>query len=179
MNEITLTHLHPEDLLDRAAELAGIHQLAFAESDDRAARYRDTEIPEMATWSGLACVIAEMGDQAVGFAIGHDAAARQPWLRNVMAAVSGTPVQPWLPDAWYLADIAVLPGWQRGGIGRHMHNALLDLTTDRQRVLITYHGDHPAKRFYRRLGWIEILPDLEFLPGAPLTSLMMYAGRKP
>ena len=179
MHAITVTHLNPQDVLARAAGIAAIHQAAFDEADNDAANYRDVEIPEMAGYSGFACVIAETDEQMVGFAIGHDAAARPQWLQNVMTAVRDTPVRHWLPDAWYLADIAVLPDRQRGGIGRHMHDALMDLTSDRHRVLVTYHGAHPAKLFYRRLGWIEIVPDLAYAPGAPLTSLMMYAGRKP
>lgn len=179
MNEMKVTRIHPEELLARAADLAAIHQAAFAETGDRAARYRDQDIPEMAGYAGLACVIAETDDQVVGFAIGHDTAARQQWLRNVMTAVRGSPVRRWLPEAWYLADIAVLPEQQGRGIGQRVHAALMDLTADRQRILVTYNGDHPAKRFYRRLGWIEVVPDLEYRPGAPLSSLMMYAGPKP
>jgi GNAT superfamily N-acetyltransferase len=120
-----------------------------------------------------------MDDRAVGFAVGHDTVAREEWLRHVMTATRGTPVHDWLPDAWYLADIAVLPEMQGRGVGRQMHDVLMDLTVDRRRMLVTYHGDHPAKRFYRRLGWVELVPDLEYVPGAPLTSLMVYIGRKP
>lgn len=179
MSDIVVTPIGPQGLLDRAAEVAAIHQAAFRDTDDRALRFRDVDIPNMATHDGFACVLASIADQPVGYALGHDAAARQDWLHNVMAASRGTPVHDWLPDAWYLAEIAALPELQRRGIGRRMHDALMDLTADRRRVLITYHGDHPAKRFYHRLGWIEVIPDLEYCPGAPLSSLMVYLGRKP
>lgn len=179
MSEIVVTPMDPQGMDARAADIAALHQAAFGESDEQAATYRDRELPAMVGYTGLAVVLASIADKPVGFALGHDTRARKDWLQNVMAAVQDTPVHSWLPDAWYLADIATLPEMQGRGIGRRMHDALMDLTPDRRRMLITYHGDHPAKRFYRRLGWIEVIPDLEYRPGAPLSSLMVYVGRKP
>jgi ribosomal protein S18 acetylase RimI-like enzyme len=179
MSEVIVTPVSPQGMLARATEIAAIHEAAFDKSDQQATIYRDVDIPEMARYPGLACVVATTDDHAVGFAVGHDTVARPEWLRNVMAATQGPPVHDWLSDAWYLSDIATLPELQRRGIGRRMHDALMDLTVDRRRMLVTYHGDHPAKRFYRRLGWVELVPDLEYVSGAPLTSLMVYIGRKP
>jgi ribosomal protein S18 acetylase RimI-like enzyme len=179
VREATVTPVNPDDLMAQATEISAIHQAAFADSDERASRFRDVDIPKMSGHAGFACVVALTDNQPVGYALGHDAAARQDWLRNVMSAARGTPVERWLPDAWYLAEIATLPELQGRGIGRQMHDVLMDLTADRHRVLVTYHGDHPAKRFYRRLGWAEVIPDLAYVPEAPLSSLMVYVGRKP
>lgn len=110
----------------------------------------------------------------VGLVVGYDAPAIPAWFANVMCGVRGTPVESWVPDAWYFADIAVLPDAQRGGVRTQLHDRIMPLVSDRQCMLVTFHGDHPAIRFYRGLGWRGLLPDLEYLPNAPLTSLMEY-----
>ena len=128
----------------------------------------------MSLCPGLQCVAAFRWQQMIGFVIGYDARALPAWFDTMMRAVRATPVASWLPDAWYLADIAVLPGAQRTGVGTQLHDHIMPLVAGRQCMLVTFHGDHPAKRFYTRLGWREVIPDLEYQPNAPLTSLMEH-----
>jgi ribosomal protein S18 acetylase RimI-like enzyme len=174
MNDLVISRLCPSDMRAHRAGMAIIHQAALNDSDDRMARYRDNDVPEMSFYPGLQCVAAFRAQQMVGFAIGYDATALPTWFDDMMRAVRGMPVASWLPDAWYFADIAVLPAAQRAGVGTRLHNHIMPLVSKRKRMLVTFHGDHPAKRFYTGLEWREIIPDLEYLPNAPLTSLMEH-----
>jgi ribosomal protein S18 acetylase RimI-like enzyme len=178
MSDLILSRLSPADMRAQRAGMASIHQAAFDESDELLARYRDRDVPEMSLCPGLQCVAAFRGVRMVGFVIGYDAPAIPAWFDNMMRAVRGTPVASWLPDAWYLADIAVLPQAQRAGVGTQLHNCIMPLVSGRRRMLVSFHGDHPAKRFYTTLGWREVLPDLEYLPNTPLTSLMEYCPER-
>lgn len=178
MNGLIISRLSPSDMRAQRAKMASIHQAAFNESDERMARYRDNDVPEMSLCSELQCIAAFQSERMVGFIIGYDAPAIPVWFDNMMRAVRGTPVASWLLDAWYFADIAVLPDAQRAGVGTQLHNRIMSLVSDRRCMLVTFHGDHPAKHFYTGLGWREVLPDLEYLPNAPLTSLMEYCPER-
>ncbi|HWV23481.1 MAG TPA: GNAT family N-acetyltransferase [Thermomicrobiales bacterium] len=174
MREVSLSHVDPDSFLAQRDDLATIHQEAFGETHDRARHYQDVDLPEMACCRGFHAVVAHEDDRLVGFVVGYDATAIPRWYRNVSRAVQGTSVATWFPEAWYLADIAVHPDWQRSGIGTRLHDAIMPLVADRACMLITFHGDHPAKRLYARLGWHETMPDLAYYPGGPLTSLLEY-----
>ena len=164
--------LSPEDMQAQRAEMAVTHQAAFREPDARMARYRDRDVPRCP--SARAFGASPRSERQVGFVIGYDAVAIPAWFPNVTRAVQGTPVASWLLDAWYLADIAVLPEAQGAGVGTALHNRIMSLVSDRTRMLMTFHGDHPVKRFYTSLGWREVPPDVQYRPDAPLTSLMAY-----
>lgn len=172
MNDVVITKSDPESMLKMAGELAAIHQAAFGESDEQAARYRDEAIPEMSGYAGTRGVTAHCDGRLAGFVLGYDAKADPDWFSHVSQAVSGTAVASWLSQAWYLADIAVRPEYQSRGIGTALHARILAEVSGQPLVLITFHGDHPARRFYQRLGWQELVPDLLYRAGAPLTSLM-------
>lgn len=172
MKGITIATCDAELMSRTSVELAAVHQAAFGESHEQAKRYRDESIPDMSRYSGIRCLTARCDGRLVGFVLGYDAVAKPDWFDNVSRAVSGTSTALWLPHAWYLADIAVHPDVQRQGVGTILHNRIIQDVSGQPLVLITFHGDHPAKRFYKRLGWQELIPDLLYRPGAPLTSLM-------
>lgn len=176
MRDVSISHVDPGSFLAKRDELAAIHRDAFGETPDRARHYRDVDLPEMARCRGFHAVVASRVNQPVGFVVGYDANAIPRWYRNVSRAVHGTPVATWFPGAWYLADIAVHPEWQRAGIGTRLHNAIMPRVADRACMLITFHGDHPAKRLYMHLGWHEAIPNLAYYPGGPLTSFLEYQG---
>ena len=176
MSVIDILRLEPDRMRERAGDLAALHQAAFRESDVDMARYRDESVPEMSDCAGFRGFVAWLDDRLIGFVVGYDATAIPRWFESAMRAVDGTPVAAWLPEAWYFADIAVHPEAQGKGIGTLLHDQIVATVTNRRRMLITFHGDHPAKRFYLRLGWREVIPDLHWAPGKPLTSLMEYTG---
>ncbi len=176
MDDLVIAPMSRERMRRHAPQLAALHQAAFGETLQRAARYQNQDIPEMSRCAGFQAVSAHLEGRLVGFVVGHDANAIPRWFESAMRAAQGTPVAAWLPGAWYLADIAVHPDVQGRGIGTRLHDAIMPLMADRRCMLITFHGDHPAKRFYLRLGWREVIPDLRWAPDKPLTSLMEYVG---
>jgi ribosomal protein S18 acetylase RimI-like enzyme len=176
MNATEITPLTPARMRELAPELAALHQAAFGESDASMARYREA-VPEMSRCAGFRGVAAWSGERLAGFVIGYNTTAITTWFATAMRAVDATPVASWLPEAWYFADIAVHPDLQGRSIGTLLHDRIMATVTDRRCMLITFHGNHPAKRFYARLGWQEVIPDLLWAPGKPLTSLMEHVGQ--
>jgi ribosomal protein S18 acetylase RimI-like enzyme len=172
MTGITITELDAGAVDRHRSEMALVHQAAFGKDDAYMEAYRDVELPEMAAYAGFRCVVAHENGRMVGFVLGYNATANPAWYRNVAEAVRATPFASWLEDAWYLGDIAVHPDAQRRGIGSTLHGMIVASVPGRDLVLITFHGDHPAQRFYRRHGWRVLVADFVYRPGSPLTTLM-------
>lgn len=173
---VETSRLAPDRMRTLAADFASLHQAAFGESNEYTARYRDESLPEMSQCTGFQGVAAWSGQRLAGFVVGYDATGIPSWFEPAMRAVEGTPVAGWLPDAWYFADIAVHPDVQGQGIGTRLHDQIMATVADRRCMLITFHGEHPAKRFYFRRGWREVIPDIHWAPGKPCSSLMEFTG---
>jgi len=169
---ITVMELAPDEVVARRAALARVHRAAFGKDDAYAEVYREVELPEMAAHAGFRCVVAHERGDLVGFALGYDATADGVWYGNVAAGVRTTRLRAWLTGAWYLADIAVLPERQGQGIGSRLHDRLVGMVPERDLVLITFPGDHPAVGFYLRHGWRVLDAGFEYRPGAAPTTLM-------
>ena len=76
-----------------------------------------------------------------------------------------------LHQAFELAELAVLPGWQNRGIGRRLHDALLSGLPHHRAWLLTRAGAEPAERLYTRRGW-RVTAELDH-PDRPETRLVM------
>lgn len=74
-------------------------------------------------------------------------------------------------DECQLHSIAVLPGFQRLGVGRRLLDALLDEASNlglRSCSLDVREGNHPARRLYEARGFIEVGRRRDYYP--PLTG---------
>ena len=82
----------------------------------------------------------------VGFAYGYNLAPGQWWYEQVAAQLPPGYAENLLDDAFLLAQLAVLPDFQRQGIGGRLHDALLEGATETKALLSTRQGDSPAQQ---------------------------------
>lgn len=62
--------------------------------------------------------------------------------------------EPWEEGNYYLAEMAVLPAFQRQGIGRKLTFSILSQSRDTKKiVLMTDQNNHPARAFYQAIGF--------------------------
>ena len=80
------------------------------------------------------------------------AAQREQWLR---------------PGHFELVELMVRPSARRNGLGRRLHDSILDAANAETAVLSTQVDNEPALALYRGRGWRTILPELLFAPGEP------------
>ena len=85
--------------------------------------------------------------------------ARQPALPEPVA-------RNWLENNYQFVEIAVDPLFQGQGIGRRLHDQLLEGLDYRRALLSTLQADTVAHALYRTRGWIVLCEDL-FFSGVP------------
>ena len=111
---------------------------------------------------GLRAVIAQNDDGLIGFSYGYYGEPGQWWHDAVADALDKTQRQQWLADAYEIAELHVLPAWQRHGIGRQL---LYELCRDVDRstvVLSAIDEDTPARKLYRSFGFQDLVCGFTF-----------------
>lgn len=150
-------------VLELVAELSHVYEATFSEppyfETARHVRRFSRRLPQRASAAGFRSALAWAPDERtlVGFAFGMTA---DPLLDPPFYAALVDSVGPWIAARWLLGqfelvELAVLPDWQRCGIGGRLHDEVLGAATHRATWLLA-HPLAPARRFYRARGWREL-----------------------
>ncbi len=78
----------------------------------------------------------------------------------------------WLTDAFEFVELAVDPDAQGIGIGRRLHDDLLDSVSQTTALLSTGQQESPAIRLYRSSRWIPLVSDFQYQSGGERTVIM-------
>lgn len=156
--------------VDEALEVEAAALGRAVESFRRAAYLRHADQP------GYTAFGAYDGERLVGLAYGHVNAPGQWWYEQIAAQMQDNGLQEWLDESFVLVEIHVLPAHQGNGYGRTLLSRLLQDRRERRVMLSTETRDTPAHQWYRRLGFVDLLPDFRFattevpfaIMGAPL-----------
>jgi ribosomal protein S18 acetylase RimI-like enzyme len=68
----------------------------------------------------------------------------------------------WLDGSWVLVELHVHPDWQRRGLGRTLLTRLVADRAEPAVLLSTDDAPTPARRLYRRLGFVDLLTGFRF-----------------
>jgi len=142
----------------RAIYLAALAQPPFAEGEEQADAFA-AELADKVEEPGFRCCVALADDGPVGFAYGCPAFTAEPedaWTRELVDCVGTAVARNWIRAQFAFIWTAVRPEQQGHGLGRRLHDALLDTATEPRAWLVTYPFDCPAVRLYRRRGWVEL-----------------------
>lgn len=121
---------------------------------------------------GLRAVLALHEDGLVGFAYGYDGAPGQWWHDAVAEAMSPEQRDRWLADAFEVAELHVLPAWQRQGIGRELLHELCRDVDRRTVVLSAIDDETPARHLYRATGFEDLLCGFTFAGSSERYAVM-------
>jgi ribosomal protein S18 acetylase RimI-like enzyme len=112
----------------------------------------------------------------IGFAYGFHGRAGQWWhdvvTGNLAARRGGEAAGHWLGDSFEFAEVHVHPDHQARGTGRAMMHTLAAGRPERTAVLSTPHGPTRARRLYRSLGFVDLLPAFSFPGAGPAYTIM-------
>lgn len=126
---------------------------------------------------GFACRAALSPDgRLVGFAYGYTSKPGQWWHDMVRRAITAELAEQWLPDAFELSEMHVLPQYQGGGIGRELLTTLSAQIRHRAILLSTPDLDTRAFRLYRSLGFVDLARGHKF-PGDARPFAVLGAWR--
>jgi ribosomal protein S18 acetylase RimI-like enzyme len=155
-----LVRLAREEVLARRAEVAAAWTWVTDE------RVREI-LPRHASRDGFTFVAAVDEGRIVGFAYGYRGAPGQWWHDAVRAAMTPAQRALWLlPGHVELAELHVVPGRRREGLGGRLHDALLAAHADAPTVVLsTQVGNEAARSLYAARGWEVVLPELRFATG--------------
>ena len=164
---ITGPAIEAVDPLPFAAELREVHRSALgpgALSDEWAAE----RLPRHVEREGFVFLVArEPDDTIAGFAYGYDGSRGYWWSDQVARSLSAAQRADWLdPPHYEVAELHVLPGAQRRGIGSRLLAYLLTQQRHDRAILSTQTGSRKARDFYAKNGWLE-LAGVDFGPGYP------------
>jgi ribosomal protein S18 acetylase RimI-like enzyme len=159
------------------AEVVDVYREAFGESpyfegEAEVARFAREALPRHAVHAGFRCVVARDGGAVVGFAYGYTSAAGQWWHDWVAAQLDPAVAAEWMTDAFELVELAVRPAAQRQGAGGRLHDAVLSGLPHRTALLSTRDEDTPARRLYRRRGWVPLRESVRPAPDGPPVLFM-------
>ena len=112
----------------------------------------------------------------IGFAYGFHGLAGQWWhdvVTDSLTARRGSEAAGlWLGNSFEFAEVHVHPDHQARGTGRAMMHALAAGRPERTAVLSTPHGQTRARRLYRSLGFVDLLPAFSFPGAGPAYAIM-------
>jgi ribosomal protein S18 acetylase RimI-like enzyme len=104
------------------------------------------------------------GERLVGFGYGYQVAPGQWWHDQVRQALDRRTAKQWLPGAFEVCELHVLPDQQSRGLGRQLLHALLADLRQPVALLSTPDADTKAFRLYRADGFVDLARGYHF-PG--------------
>lgn len=124
------------------------------------------DFPDQATWreqlydrhrarDDYRLALALDGDRTVGFAWGYRGIRGQFWPDLVTRSLPEVGRE-WVGDHFEFVELAVDPASRRQGVGRRLHDALLDGVTGRALLGTSADDDDPAVQLYRSRGWVTL-----------------------
>lgn len=117
--------------------------------------------------------------KVIGFAYGYRPLPGQWWHDNVARGLGNAMAADWLPDAFQVAEIAVMPAHQGKGTGGSLHDQLLAGVSRTRAVLSTMDAETVAHNLYRRRGWQVLLKGFQFPGVSRLYQIMGLALTSP
>jgi ribosomal protein S18 acetylase RimI-like enzyme len=140
------------DPLDLAAEIWPVYQTVFGDFDSYD-HWRTDLYERHAVRDGYRLVTAVDGSTVAGFGWGYTGQRGQYWSDLVCDALPAVITDEWVGGHFELVELAVLPAYRGAGIGRALHDKLLESVTSRCLLGTSDDETDPAVRLYLSAGW--------------------------
>jgi ribosomal protein S18 acetylase RimI-like enzyme len=138
-----------------ADRLWPVYDEVFGDFDDFST-WRDDMFARHATRNGYRLVVATEGPAIAGFSWGYVGERGQYWSDLVADALPGSVADEWVGGHFEFVELAVAPKYRRRGLGRRLHNALLDGISQRALLSTTDDPADAAVQLYLGSGWRKL-----------------------
>jgi ribosomal protein S18 acetylase RimI-like enzyme len=144
------------------ADIDAVYRTAFAQEPGAInAGFREHQLPTHRARDGFRLVGAAREGRLVGFVYGYTGNRGQFWTDHVVARAPEELVATWVGGHLEVVELAVLPEARGLGIGAALMGAVVEDRPEPCALLGTWQHPSPARRLYERLGWLELMHDLD------------------
>lgn len=130
---------------------------------------------------GFGLVAAYGDDTPVGLAFGYPLPVGSRWWEGATTPLPGDFVRETGHRTFALNELMVVPGWQRRGVARSLHDELLGSRREERATLLVRGDNASAQTAYARWGWRKV-GTLRPYPDAPNFDALLLplpiAGRR-
>ncbi|GAA2758007.1 GNAT family N-acetyltransferase [Actinopolymorpha rutila] len=151
-NPWRLRLLTSSEALPLAAEIWTCYDQVFGDFGDYAT-WRSDLFARHAGRDGFRLAAATDDDQMIGFAWGYLGRRGQYWSDLVYEALPHDVASKWVGNHFEFVELAVLPAYRGNGLGRALHDLLLDGVRRPCLLSTSDEPDDPAVHLYTRSGW--------------------------
>lgn len=138
-----------------ASEVFTVYDAVFGDRPDER-QWRAEMYDRHFARDGFRLSVALDGDQLVGFAWGYVGERGQYWPDRVVEALPKGVTDEWVGGHFEFVELAVLPENRKRGLGRRLHDVLLEEVPQPRALLSTDNSDSPATRLYAGRGWHKL-----------------------
>lgn len=148
----TVESYGPEATLGLASQIWPCYQEAFGDFNDFGTWQADM-FARHAGRDGYRLVVGRDGPAVAGFAWGYTGQRGQYWSDLVVAALPPAVTAEWVGGHFEFVELAVAQAHRRHGLGRRLHEGLLDGVTGNCLLSTTDDPADAAVRLYHSRGW--------------------------
>jgi GNAT superfamily N-acetyltransferase len=154
-----------------ADEMLALHDEVTGQGGDGAAFARQLRV-----WRrqpGFALAEARSGGYLAGFAAGMPLRPSTSWWREVTVPLPAAVTAEYPGRTFALTALLVRASWRRQGIGRALHDLILDGRGEERATLTLLPGAAAAQHAFRNWNWQKVARTRGPGPGAPVLDVLV------
>ena len=152
-----------------ASELQALHAEVCADDDIRFAdRFRVQR-----RQPGFVLAEARHGGYLVGYAFGMPLRSSTDWWRHLTTPLPDAVTAEHPGRTFALVELVVRASWRRQGIGRALHDLVLQDRPEERATLTIPPAATPAQNAFRNWGWRKVARTRGDEPGSPVSDVLV------
>jgi GNAT superfamily N-acetyltransferase len=175
---VTYRLLDGTQAAEHADELQALHAEVYAEPpyerDANAARFAE-RLAVQRRQPGFVLAEARHGGYLVGYATGMPLRPSTSWWRELTTPLPDRVTAEYAGRTFALTDLLVRASWRRQGIGRTLHDLILQDRREERATLTVLPAATPAQRAFRNWGWRKVARTRDPVPAAPVSDVLVTA----
>jgi GNAT superfamily N-acetyltransferase len=173
---ITVRLLNGPAAAEHAAEFQALHAQVHAEPPyghgDAAGGFAE-RFRVQRRQPGFVLAEARHGGYLVGYASGMPLRPSTAWWRHLTTPLPEAVTAEHPGRTFALTGLLVRSAWRRQGIGRALHDLILDARPEERATLTVLPGAAPAQRAFRSWGWRKVARTHDPRPGFPVYDVLL------
>jgi GNAT superfamily N-acetyltransferase len=169
--DLTFQLLDGTEAAAHASELQALHAEACA---DDAASFAD-RLRVQRRQPGFVLAEARHGGYLVGYAFGMPLRPSTSWWRHLTTPLPDEVTAEHPGRTFALVELLVRASWRRQGIGRALHDLILENRPEERAALTVPPAATPAQNAFRSWGWRKVARTRGESPGSPVSDVLVTA----